>query len=170
MRGANTAATRPYGMRARAGAVTGGDIGSATRRLPGAARGRDGAARRFTWGGRGPQARRRDDAQRRLERAARLRGRRRDLRELHEVAGREPARDLPENELATRAPLELVDELVRRELERIEAEARAQVLAHDLGHREVERPVVGVLEEAVLAEAIELLERDLVRGPRRRPG
>ena len=35
--------------------------------------------------------------------------------------------------------------------------------------REVEGAVVGVLEEAVGAQAVQLLERDLVRGPRRRP-
>ena len=115
------------------------------------------------------RAGRRHDPDRRLQRAARLGRGGRDLGELHQVAGRQPALDLAQHQLAPRGAAQLVDQLVGGQLQRIEAEARAQVLADHLRDREIEGPVVGVLEEAVGAQAIELLERDLVRRPRRRP-
>src|SRR5580693_5938707 len=90
-----------------------------------------------------------DDPDGALERAARFARAGRNLGELHQVAGREPALDLADHDLAARVPPQLRDQLVGGQLQRIEAEPRAEILADHLRDREIERAVVGVLQKTV---------------------
>ena len=81
-----------------------------------------------------------DDADRRLQRAARLGGA--WARSWRTSPGRRPTaspRSRPAAARGRRSASQLGDQLVGGQLQRIEAEAGAQVLANDLGHREVER-------------------------------
>ncbi len=61
------------------------------------------------------------------------------------------------------ALLQFVQHLRRRHLERVEAVTRAQVLAHDLGEREVERAIAVDAEAPRLAQRRQLLDGDGVR-------